>query len=608
MISELQKCPCLFATTADNVAVMGRVSNDALSFVVIATTPDGKTGKAELNDVTLQIVKEKTNKTYSWERFFDEIQTAFNGGKVQAKDTTKVACDFTVEGEKAIFDLTPSTDDGQAMMIDALLNYQYIHSHTKEVEKQLDEAAKKETETRQQAMDLEKEEQNLNQTITRSKEQDELNQRRVAELQAELAAAEKNRSKDGQNETITEDEEEGAICRARNPLYKRECKDFDPDILRMVKGKFLKENPDVNAPFHNVIRPWTTSEFAQQTSSFSSTQKQELWRLLGDVDKWEYDVFGIQTQMSGDDHYSLPSQPKGGSLFFTMYALMMRHGLFQKFKVDEKIFLNWLSAIEAGYHGNPYHNSMHAADVLHITHFILSKGGLVKKINLTDEDVLAALFAASIHDYDHPGINNSFHIRAQTYLATLYNDRSILENRHVSSVMELMKLPKYNFLASLSEEQRRDVRETVIEMILATDMGLHGKFVSQWKRRIAENHDLTKKDDVRLALAMAIKMADISNCGRPTNLYLRWSAKIADEFYMQGDRERNFGLSCSPFMDRQQPAMAKGQVAFMNYVVVPLFESISEFLPDMHFSVDFTEQNKSYWNNNPDDVPAPAAA
>eukprot|EP00757_Euglenozoa_sp_SAG-D1_P000694 gene694-1821_t len=40
---------------------------------------------------------------------------------------------------------------------------------------------------------------------------------------------------------------------------------------------------------------------------------------------------------------------------------------------------------------------------------------------------------------------------------------------------------------------------------------------------------------MRLALSMAVKMADISNCGRPAELYLRWCEKIADEFYMQGD-------------------------------------------------------------------------
>jgi len=145
------------------------------------------------------------------------------------------------------------------------------------------------------------------------------------------------------------------------------------------------------------------------------------------------------------------------------------------------------------------------------------------------------------------------------------------------------------------------MRETIIEMILATDMGLHGKYVQQWNRRLGENKELFKKDDVRLALSMAIKMADISNCGRPTNLYIRWARKISDEFYLQGDRERTHGLQVSPFMDRQQPLLAKGQYAFMNYVVLPLFENISTFLPEMKFTVGLVEANKQFWVTNPGD-------
>ena len=161
-------------------------------------------------------------------------------------------------------------------------------------------------------------------------------------------------------------------------------------------------------------------------------------------------------------------------------------------------------------------------------------------------------------------------------------------------------MDKFNILQGFSDDQRRDIRETLVEMVLATDMGLHAKILGTFKRRLVEDHDFKKKEDIRLALSMAVKMADISNCGRDQKLYLGWCNQIADEFYMQGDRERNLGFPCSPFMDRFSPAMAKGQIAFMNYIVVPLFECISEFLPDMHFSVDLTEENKAHWTQNDD--------
>jgi 3',5'-cyclic-nucleotide phosphodiesterase len=597
MLAELHKCPSLFATTDGQVAVMIRMTADAERLHIVASSAAGSTFAAELDESALGLLKDKASKRLNWERFFDELQVAFNNGKVVSNDPKSVTCNLSVEGEKCEFGLSPSSEDGQKLILEALLGYHYAHTHPKEVEKQLEEATRREQEVKTNSSELLKEEQQLNAVITRSTEQDEANQKRLAELQTELARVEAQKKAAGEFEDDDGDEE-SAICRTRNPLGPKNCKNVDHDLLKLVKSQFLNDGEGV----HNaVVRPMTSSEYAQYTQTFTNSQKQALWEVMQKIDDWDYDVFKLQRTMSGDDHYSLAAQHNGGSLFMTMYALLFKTGTMQKFKMEEQTVVNWISVVEAGYHGNPYHNSMHAADVLHICHFILTKGGLAKKLKLKDEDVFAALFAAAIHDFDHPGINNSFHIRAQTYLATLYNDRSVLENRHVSAVFELMKLPKFNLLASFTDDQRRDIRDTIIEMVLATDMGLHGKIVGNWKRRIGENHFLDeKKEDQRLALSMALKMADISNCGRPHDLYMRWGAKISDEFYMQGDREKNHGLSISPFMDRASPGVSKSQISFMNFVVVPMFESISEFLPDMHFSVDLTEQNKQYWMEHQD--------
>ena len=598
MLAELHKCPSLYAT-ATNAIVMCRMSADALRLVVWSVTAEGKSYKAEFGDAPLTTIKEKAGKDFTWEKFFEELQGAFNGNTVSCANGV-VDCAGSTEGVKFTFKLEPTTDDGQKALLDSLLHYHHVHVHSKEVEKQIEELGKKEQEVRVVALELEREEQTLKDTIARSKEQDEVNQKRLLELQKELAAAEAAKRQSGEGEVVDDEDEELTLCRVRNPLQYKDHKEYDVELLRLIKSKWLAEQPEKDGVFNKVARPYTTNELEAHTREFTTKQREVLWECLKKVDMWDFDVFQIQTQMSGDDGPSIAFQPHGGALFFTLYALFFRHNCLPRFNIDEQLALNWISVVESGYHCNPYHNSMHAADVLHITHYILSMGGLIKKCNLTPEDTFAALFAAGIHDYDHPGINNSFHVKASTYLATLYNDRSILENRHVSSVFELMKIPKFNILAGMTEEQRRDIRDTVIEMVLATDMGLHGKYVNQFKRRLQENHDLLKKDDVRLALAMAVKMADISNCGRPQNLYLRWSSKIADEFYMQGDKERNLGMPCSPFMDRTQPAMAKGQIAFMNYIVVPLFECISELLPDMRFSVDHTESNKAYWASNDD--------
>jgi hypothetical protein len=318
---------------------------------------------------------------------------------------------------------------------------------------------------------------------------------------------------------------------------------------------------------------------------------EDIMKVLQKIDDWDFDVFGLQ------DH------AKGGSLFMVSLCLFYKYGLVQHFNIDTEVLLNWCSAIESGYHPNPYHNSTHAADVTQILHYILFPGGMHNMINISPEDALASIISGAIHDYDHPGFNNNFHVRTNAYLSTLYNDRSVLENHHCASVFELMKNPKFNLLASLSNEQRKDVRDTIVDVVLSTDMGNHAKIFQTFRKRLQDDAEWQHKEDIRLALSIAIKMADISNTARPQHLYLQWAKKIADEFYNQGDVERKLHFTVSPFMDRLNHKMdfPKGQMSFMNYIVIPLFEAGAEFVPQLEWTVQKIQDNKEYWQRREED-------
>lgn len=54
-----------------------------------------------------------------------------------------------------------------------------------------------------------------------------------------------------------------------------------------------------------------------------------------------------------------------------------------------------------------------------------------------------------------------------------------------------------------------------------------------------------------LLLQMIIKCADISNPARPFPLAKYWAEIVQQEFYMQGQAEREAGLPISPFMDSE---------------------------------------------------------
>lgn len=52
---------------------------------------------------------------------------------------------------------------------------------------------------------------------------------------------------------------------------------------------------------------------------------------------------------------------------------------------------------------------------------------------MTDIEIFATLIAALIHDYEHTGTTNNFHVMSGTDTALLYNDKAVLENHHLSA-------------------------------------------------------------------------------------------------------------------------------------------------------------------------------
>ena len=58
--------------------------------------------------------------------------------------------------------------------------------------------------------------------------------------------------------------------------------------------------------------------------------------------------------------------------------------------------------------------------------------GFREAANLDSTDLFILIFGASFHDYDHTGTNNLFLNNTGHAFALKYNDRSPLENHHVS--------------------------------------------------------------------------------------------------------------------------------------------------------------------------------
>ena len=59
---------------------------------------------------------------------------------------------------------------------------------------------------------------------------------------------------------------------------------------------------------------------------------------------------------------------------------------------------------------------------------------------------------------------------AGSEIALMYNDRSVLENFHLSSAFQVLRKEDCNIINNLSNDEYKEFRSLVIEMVLATDM------------------------------------------------------------------------------------------------------------------------------------------
>lgn len=57
-----------------------------------------------------------------------------------------------------------------------------------------------------------------------------------------------------------------------------------------------------------------------------------------------------------------------------------------------------------------------------------------------------------------------------------------------------------------------------------------------------------------------VHCADLSNPTKPLQLYRQWTDRIMEEFFSQGDRERERGMEISPMCDKHNASVEKNQV------------------------------------------------
>jgi 3',5'-cyclic-nucleotide phosphodiesterase len=284
-----------------------------------------------------------------------------------------------------------------------------------------------------------------------------------------------------------------------------------------------------------------------------------------------------------------------------------------------------------------YHNFRHVVDVLQaVFHFLVQLGTLppYPKITLQQSrtaailasilkpfDALVLLVSAVGHDVGHPGVNNAFLVSLNAPLAQLYNDRSVLESFHCAAYSQILR----RHWPSVFKDT--NMRRLMINIILATDMGLHFKYMgdlsklqevlSKDSQAMKTWNDKSQEENRDLLCGLLIKCADISNVvsshivdinyismancfqARVFPVAHQWANILTDEFANQGTMEEELGIPTCLFGGPPTPGdiikLGESQIGFMSVFARPLFEGVASVLPAMSYTVDELERNRLLW-------------
>eukprot|EP01122_Echinamoeba_exundans_P012849 TRINITY_DN54_c0_g1_i3.p1 TRINITY_DN54_c0_g1~~TRINITY_DN54_c0_g1_i3.p1 ORF type:complete len:512 (+),score=89.52 TRINITY_DN54_c0_g1_i3:1037-2572(+) len=299
----------------------------------------------------------------------------------------------------------------------------------------------------------------------------------------------------------------------------------------------------------------------------------------------------------------LPFKDRGDEEHVYLLLMNMFHdlGLIEHFKIPEANLYRFLVLVARRYRDVPFHNFFHAFNVTQTMYFFL-KTCQAWNI-LAPLEILAMLIATICHDCDHPGLNNDFQRKAQTRIAHLHK-KSILENHHYLQCMAALSKPETNILLNLTQEQEDQMYTHLRDLILATDLAVHGIILKNLTERKKQLHRIWRSgspqgltdEDKKLIMCSMVKCSDLSNEIRKQNISRRWAKMVLEEFFAQSDKERELELPVTPFMDKHKIIIAKEQINFIEKLCMPLYTQISAVFTPLEACVRQLEENRDAWN------------
>lgn len=292
----------------------------------------------------------------------------------------------------------------------------------------------------------------------------------------------------------------------------------------------------------------------------------------------------------GYNSFDLQTITGGHALSCVYYFILEEEGLLDKLGLNRSKAQAFALVVESMYLDKPYHNAVHACNVLLMMYHLIHHCNILDTLAIPLDLVLVSAYTACIvHDISHPGVTNALLIKTNDARAQRFHDQSVTENFHLQQFFEVVKQPQYALFDQLDKESWSYVRHLVINMVLRTDMQYHLEVVHQFQ-------EITGPIPHVLLMQVSLKVADLQHTTLEWDLHNRWVGLLQQEFFLQGDVEKQLGLPVSALMDRDHEGITVSQVGFFALIVFPLLEAFMTKFPNGAGLLERARSNKDIWS------------
>jgi hypothetical protein len=297
--------------------------------------------------------------------------------------------------------------------------------------------------------------------------------------------------------------------------------------------------------------------------------------LAAEIDNYDFDPF----------EYSL------NELITIAEITIGRYYLTEIFKINPLKLRKFIIAVAYLYWSdNHFHNFYHASQVLNNCYQILRKGA---DNLLTPLDVLLVYVSALCHDLDHPGNNNHFETKKNSWLSKRYSDDAILERHALTITLILLDDDETSIWKEISNEDRIILRHQLRTAIISTDMTHHKNIVEEMALIQYDVNDIESRHSLSIHI---LHCADLSAQTQLPHLAQQWSLLINEEFKNQAEKEISLNLELTDIMQGLNDDLkrSKLQVNFIGNVVLPLWSAFVNNFSSLTFAIERINNNLCY--------------